>query len=547
MYDYTGLKYLYLVILILFTNALLAQSPDASFIIPTSVCLDENVEITNTSVNGTSYVWDFCFEDLLTDPLVVELGNISGSNLLNSLTLVYDLGNWYGFGTNQGDDKLLRLDFGTSLDNVPNVVDLGDLGILNLPRSLELVNEGSNWYGLLVNINGNSVIRLSFGSNLEDTPVVENLGSFSTLSTPYDLKIVNSGTTYYVLITNFGTDDITVLDFGGSITNTPSIPLDILTIGSSAGLNNPFGIDLIEENGNWYGILAEFGGGKVHRMDFSMGLFNEPVFTEIGTVPLGTEVALALDGSKYVGFVLGRNAGLFRYEFGTSVGNSPTEAVLGDFGFLTDVRSMSIVKQSPEWRGYVGHFTNGKLFKLTFSTDCIDVSENSSTVINPSNIKYNSSGTKLIELTAYSSNGNLDIASQVLTVTTDTAPDVDFTTDNFCLASLSLFTGISTASISAWTWDFGDGSPTETGQIVSHQYTSTGTYTVRLTVNDGTCSNFTAQDITIYNAPVASFTVPAGQVCSNSPVQFTNATTFDGGSPVSWEWDFGDQSPVSID
>ena len=139
-----------------------AQSPDASFIIPTSVCLDENVEITNTSVNGTSYVWDFCFEDLLTDPLVVELGNISGSNLLNSLTLVYDLGNWYGFGTNQGDDKLLRLDFGTSLDNVPNVVDLGDLGILNLPRSLELVNEGSNWYGLLVNINGNSVIGLSF-------------------------------------------------------------------------------------------------------------------------------------------------------------------------------------------------------------------------------------------------------------------------------------------------------------------------------------------------------------------------------------------------
>ena len=345
MFDYTGLKFLSLVNLILFTNALLAQSPDASFIIPTSVCLDENVEITNTSVNGTSYVWDFCFEDLLTDPLVVELGNISGSNLLNSLTLVYDLGNWYGFGTNQGDDKLLRLDFGTSLDNVPNVVDLGDLGILNLPRSLELVNEGSNWYGLLVNINGNSVIRLSFGSNLEDTPVVENLGSFSTLSTPYDLKIVNSGTTYYVLITNFGTDDITVLDFGGSITNTPSIPLDILTIGSSAGLNNPFGIDLIEENGNWYGILAEFGGGKVHRMDFSMGLFNEPVFTEIGTVPLGTEVALALDGSKYVGFVLGRNAGLFRYEFGTSVGNSPTEAVLGDFGFLTDVRSMSIVKQ----------------------------------------------------------------------------------------------------------------------------------------------------------------------------------------------------------
>ena len=40
--------------------------------------------------------------------------------------------------------------------------------------------------------------------------------------------------------------------------------------------------------------------------------------------------------------------------------------------------------------------------------------------------------------------------------------------------------------IVSYTWDFGDGSTTETGQKVSHVYALPRTYTVRLTIVDAT-------------------------------------------------------------
>lgn len=39
----------------------------------------------------------------------------------------------------------------------------------------------------------------------------------------------------------------------------------------------------------------------------------------------------------------------------------------------------------------------------------------------------------------------------------------------------------------SWTWDFGDGSSTGSGQTSSHEYASSGTYTVKLTVQNGGC------------------------------------------------------------
>jgi len=42
------------------------------------------------------------------------------------------------------------------------------------------------------------------------------------------------------------------------------------------------------------------------------------------------------------------------------------------------------------------------------------------------------------------------------------------------------------SAIDSYTWDFGDGSPTETGQKVSRAYTLARTFTVRLTIVDVT-------------------------------------------------------------
>ncbi|TMA97303.1 MAG: PKD domain-containing protein, partial [Deltaproteobacteria bacterium] len=57
----------------------------------------------------------------------------------------------------------------------------------------------------------------------------------------------------------------------------------------------------------------------------------------------------------------------------------------------------------------------------------------------------------------------------------------------------------------SYLWDFGDGSPTATGAQVSHVYADNGTYTITLTVSDGTLTGSASTTATIANvAPVVS-------------------------------------------
>ncbi|HSM07850.1 MAG TPA: PKD domain-containing protein, partial [Gemmatimonadota bacterium] len=57
-------------------------------------------------------------------------------------------------------------------------------------------------------------------------------------------------------------------------------------------------------------------------------------------------------------------------------------------------------------------------------------------------------------------------------------------------------------SITAWTWDFGDGSPTASGAVVEHAYTATGSYTVTLTVTDNrSLSSSSSEQVTVAAGP----------------------------------------------
>jgi len=99
-------------------------------------------------------------------------------------------------------------------------------------------------------------------------------------------------------------------------------------------------------------------------------------------------------------------------------------------------------------------------------------------------------------------------------------------------------------SIVSYTWDFGDGTPlvTENDPITYHTYTSYGDYTVKLTVtdNDGLTGQ-TETTIHVSQHPVASFTFTPPDPLVHEIVTFNaSASTPDGGTIVSYTWDFGD-------
>ncbi|MDD4250475.1 MAG: PGF-pre-PGF domain-containing protein, partial [Methanosarcina sp.] len=87
--------------------------------------------------------------------------------------------------------------------------------------------------------------------------------------------------------------------------------------------------------------------------------------------------------------------------------------------------------------------------------------------------------------------------------------------------------------------DFGDGSDSTTANV-NHIYTTPGTYTANLTVQNDVSDDSMLKTITVIQpiTPVASFTSDC--TTGNAPltVQFNDTST---GSPTSWNWDFGDE------
>lgn len=89
-------------------------------------------------------------------------------------------------------------------------------------------------------------------------------------------------------------------------------------------------------------------------------------------------------------------------------------------------------------------------------------------------------------------------------------------------------------SITSWSWSFGDGNFSSSPNPC-HTYAA-GTYTVVLTISDGTCATTFTKVITISPLPVANF-LASSTACLNEPVTFTDAST---GVPTAWNWEFGD-------
>jgi len=92
-------------------------------------------------------------------------------------------------------------------------------------------------------------------------------------------------------------------------------------------------------------------------------------------------------------------------------------------------------------------------------------------------------------------------------------------------------------------WDFGDGN-NETGVVVTHAYTTYGTFVVNLTVTDSEgLSNSLTQEVNVREYPEASFVYsPANPLIGETVTFDASGSKPNGGEIISYSWDFGDSS-----
>ena len=134
-------------------------------------------------------------------------------------------------------------------------------------------------------------------------------------------------------------------------------------------------------------------------------------------------------------------------------------------------------------------------------------------------------------------------------VTSVPAPIADFSFPaNPCWGQLVQFTDLTQANgggvITSWQWNFGDplsgGFNTSVAQNPSHNFTGSGTFTVRLLVtNASNCTDTIWHDVIIGARPFSNFS--ADTACLGNPTTFTNLSTPPTGFIIaSYFWEFGD-------
>ena len=104
-------------------------------------------------------------------------------------------------------------------------------------------------------------------------------------------------------------------------------------------------------------------------------------------------------------------------------------------------------------------------------------------------------------------------------------------------AALSVSTNASKAA--SYQWDLGNGN-TSLEKTVNAVYLQTGSYTVRLTITDGSQVISRSRILTVYTKPQFELTADPLNGCLPMPVTFTATRKTGDGAIVDWHWDFGD-------
>jgi gliding motility-associated-like protein len=176
---------------------------------------------------------------------------------------------------------------------------------------------------------------------------------------------------------------------------------------------------------------------------------------------------------------------------------------------------------------------------------------NTSTLKNPA-ATYFAPGTYTVKLTAINAAGQ-NTLTRTQYITVYEPPTVSFTGTPTagCFPLKVTFTESSTPGAGntnvAWAWDFGDGK-TSTARNPTTTYQTSGSFTVTLKVtNDKGCTRTVSKSafINVNNGVTASFTNSQATVCSApASISFTNTST--GPPTLSYQWDFGDGSPLDF-
>lgn len=515
----------------------------SDFTMPDTVCVNTQVNITNTSTGASSHFWNFCVGNINQNPTGVNLGNFGG--LITTpvfMDYVFENNNYYGFVVNFAPGKLIRLDFGNSLLNTPTPVDIGNVGgvIPIISEGIQVVKNEGKWYAIIVAgyLPGGStprVLKIDFGANITNTsPTGTNWGNIGNLLNPIDLHVFQESGNWYGFTVNAENNTITRFNFTNSFDNTPTA----INLGNIGNLSYPTGIYAINDNNNWRVFIVNAGnnsrtGGpySLTRLDFGSSLLNTPAGVNLGNPGNFLNHPRDLTIMKFCGQIIGfavngaiGSNDIVKMDFNSDLASTPVFSSLGNIGNLSFPHSISkIFRDGADLYSFVTNVDNRTVTRLRF-TGCTNSSIANFAGQNPPPFMYTIPGTYNVNLTIDDGLPTQSgICKQIVVVGN---PFITISNDTSICRNNAVQLLASGGSSYLWSPAATLSSPSLPNPIASP--TANTTYYVTVTNTSG-CSNTDSVKVNV--AAVSQFTAsPVQSVCINETVQL-NAS---GGDIYMW-------------
>ncbi len=511
---------------------ILSSPVTASFTTPDTVCVNSPVTIQNTSQNATNYFWSFCAADFNTTPEAINLGNPNG--VLNSPVFgcyaLDDNGNYYGLLINYNSGELLRLNFGNSLLNTPTGENLGNFSnaLPEQGEGIQLLRVNGNWTAIMVGGGNGSfnssprIVKIDFGNSLANSPVATNWGNIGGLNLPHDLYITQESGNYYGFAINVNDNTITRLSFGPDFNNTPPG----INLGNIGNIDYPAGFNFVKYNGNWFAFIANRVTNSLTRLDFGSSLLNTPTGTNIGNpgnlLDYPRDISLFKTCDGVYGFVVNETSNeIVKLNFGGDPTSSPQATDLGNLGNLNFPHSISdLFRVGNDIYAFIPNVNNNSLTRIRF-TGCQNLP--GSTQQNPAPVSYPQAGTYTINLLV-----DLGLPTQTSYCKQIVVQDVNLTKSND--TSICANSSIQLIAAGGTNYSWTPASSLNNSTIANPVATPVNTtkYFVTATNNFG-CSKMDSILITVNPLPVITKSNDTS-ICINSSVQLEAG----GGINYSW-------------
>jgi len=378
-------------------------SAQADFSIPDTICIDNSVTIENLSRDADTYYWNFCSGNLINDPGGENFANPGTLNGPAFIDFANDDETYYTFITNHTDGTLVRNSYGSNFLNAPVSQNMGNFGgaIPLHAQGIQVVQDNdNNWYVFIVGgqREASALIRLDFGSSLSNAPTVTDFGNPGNyLDYPEDLYITNDAGKWVGFTVNYNTNTLVRFDFQSSLSDPPTMT----DLGNVGNFNKPCGIFPIQENGNWHLFVSNYGSHEITRLDFPGPLTTNPSATSIGdnsVLYYPFDLTIIRDCENTYGFVVNRFNDIVRMVFNNGLDDQPVFTSMGDIGSLFNPQGISdVFRVGDTLYAFVANIDNSTITRLYFP-GCDNADPASSTLRDPPPVTYNAPGIYNINL-----------------------------------------------------------------------------------------------------------------------------------------------------